>query len=344
MRRLALLLLALVTAAAGCFSQQEGLSQDDLPEPFSPDALNFLIVGDWGRNGFFNQREVAEEMGRTAEEIGSQFTISTGDNFYSSGVTSVADPKWDRSFERVYTAPSLFRPWYVVLGNHDWQGDVDAQVAYTQRSSRWTMPSRYFTVEQFVDDSTRALFAFLDTTPLADLDRPYLYPTSEQWDRGAQLRWLDSTLAASTAAWKIVVGHHPVYSASSKISYQRNEYLVSDLVPLLERHGVQAYFAGHDHNLQHLLPEGSPVHYFVSGAGSLTRSVVPEHPDALFALRVPGFMAVSLTPEQMFVQAIDEHGHVFYFTNVPVGETEDPGPVTASPAGRASPTRGAQAP
>src|SRR5690606_20682027 len=134
----------------------------------------------------------------------------------------------------------------------------------------------------------------------------------------------------------IVVGHHPVYSASSNVSYRYNPYLESDLVPIMERHGVQVYFAGHDHNLQHLWPEGSPVHYFISGGGSLTRALGDVHPDALFALRVPGFMAVSITARQLFVQAIDEHGHVFYFTNVPVGDRADPAgtaPVSASPAG-----------
>jgi 3',5'-cyclic AMP phosphodiesterase CpdA len=340
MRRLALLFLTLLTLSAGCLSQPEGLTEAEQPDPFSPEALNFLIVGDWGRNGFFNQREVGQQMGRTGEAIGSQFVISTGDNFYSSGVTSVTDPKWQRSFEDIYTAPALQTPWYAVLGNHDWQGDVEAQVAYTSRSSRWTMPAFYFTAEEAVDDTTRALFVFLDTTPLADVDRPYLYPMSALWDRSDQLRWLDSTLAASTAQWKIVVGHHPVYVASSK--YVDSPYLISDLVPIMERHGVQAYFAGHDHNLQHLYPEGSPIHYFISGAGSLTRAVDAENPNALFALRVPGFMAVSITPTQMFVQAIDEHGHIFYFTNVPVGEEAAgaPVPTVVSPPTGAAPGPG----
>src|SRR5690606_4499303 len=127
-RALALLVVVLLTVSAGCFSQPRGLSSEDLPEPFSTDAFNFLVVGDWGRNGFFNQSEVAQAMGRTGEAIGSRFVISTGDNFYTSGVTSVTDPKWARSFEEIYTAPNLQRPWYAVLGNHDWQGDVQAQI------------------------------------------------------------------------------------------------------------------------------------------------------------------------------------------------------------------------
>ena len=315
---LAFVIIALLTLAAGC-SQPPGIGNDETPEPFAPDAFNFLVVGDWGRNGFFNQREVGVQMGAVGEQINSRFTISTGDNFYSDGVQSTGDPKWDLSYEDIYTAPVLQRPWYVVLGNHDWQGNVQAQIDYADLSPRWTMPARYFTVETTVGDSTRALFAFIDTTPLADPDREYLYPQSDLWDRGMQLTWLDSTLAASDAGWKIVVGHHPVYSASSKVSYQENAYLVSDLLPIMERHGVQVYFAGHDHSLQHLTVEGSAVEHFVSGGGSLTRAVDPDNPHARFALRIPGFMAASMNDEQMFVQAFGENGRLYYFTNVAIG-------------------------
>ena len=44
-------------------------------------ALHFIAMGDWGRNGADHQREVAKQMGITANEIGSQFTIATGENF-----------------------------------------------------------------------------------------------------------------------------------------------------------------------------------------------------------------------------------------------------------------------
>ena len=46
--------------------------------------------------------------------------------------------------------------------------------------------------------------------------------------------------------------------------------LVARLKPLLEKYGVQAYLAGHEHDLQYLRDAG-PVHYFVSGAGSEVR-------------------------------------------------------------------------
>ena len=326
--RLPSALLAALALLWGCGTPQpvgqrvpdyEALAADG-PAPFDSTALNFLVVGDWGRNGFFNQAEVADAMGVVGERVRSQFTVSTGDNFYLAGVTGVDDVKWDRSYENIYTAPVLQSRWYVTLGNHDWQGDVPAQIAYTETSDRWYLPAQYYAETIPVDDETDALFVFLDTNPLAyPEDYRRRFSDSGDWDEEGQLAWLEETLGASDAAWKIVVGHHPIYVGST--AYSDNQRLVERLVPIFERTGVQAYFAGHDHNLQHHRPEGSPVDYFVSGAGSLTRQVV-ETPNTLFALRVPGFMAVSMTRNRMAVQAYDEDRALVYTAEVPLQRGE----------------------
>ncbi|MGF2414353.1 MAG: hypothetical protein ACQUYJ_18610, partial [Ferruginibacter sp.] len=41
-------------------------------------ALHFIAMGDWGRNGADHQKQVAAQMGKTASEIKSQFVIATG--------------------------------------------------------------------------------------------------------------------------------------------------------------------------------------------------------------------------------------------------------------------------
>lgn len=328
------LLTGLLTIAAGCSgSGIEPLSLEDQPDPFARDAFNFLVMGDWGRDGLFGQDDVARQMGITADTINSQFVISLGDNFYPDGVKSIEDLQWSRSYETIYTAPALYNPWYVVLGNHDWQGNVDAQLLYDAVSDRWTIPSRYYSEEFAIGDSTTALFVFLDTTPLADPDRGNIYPQSDRWDQSRQLHWADTTLANSEAQWKLVFGHHPIYMASSR--YEDNVHLINNLLPILERHDVQAYFAGHDHNLQHLRHGEDSINYFVSGAGSLTRGINEDDEDALFLLRSAGFMAVSLNEAEMYVKVIDEDGELYYFVNIPREQplsapTEEP--ITPTPA------------
>lgn len=64
-----------------------------------------MKVGDWGRDGLYNQSEVAKAMGRTGNNL--DFVISVGDNFYESGLTSVEDAQFDTSFTHIYTAESL---------------------------------------------------------------------------------------------------------------------------------------------------------------------------------------------------------------------------------------------
>lgn len=327
MTRLFLCLLVAAGALAGCGTPQPvgqrvpeyarpDAEVDDVPEPFSPEAFNFLIVGDWGRNGFFNQADVARGMGVIGEVVRSRFTISTGDNFYTQGVRSTEDPKWERSFEAIYTAPALQSRWYAVLGNHDWQGSVPAQIEYTSLSHRWYMPAQYYAETLAINDTTDVLFAFIDTTPLVTSDdRRGRFSNSGEWQVEEQLEWLEETLSESDADWKIVVGHHPIYVGS--VRYSDNPRLVELLVPMFEEHGVQAYFAGHDHNLQHHRPEGSVVDYFVSGAGSLTREV-QETPNTLFALRTPGFMAISMSATAMEVHSFTEDAELVYRATVPL--------------------------
>ncbi len=330
MRSAFVLVLALLVAACGGsprpvgsripgYLQTAGGEAD--AAPFDREAFNFLVIGDWGRNGYFNQADVAYGMGVVGEAIGSRFTVSTGDNFYLRGVTGVDDVKWRRSFEDIYRAPSLQSRWYVTLGNHDWMGDVTAQVRYTERSDRWYLPAQYYAETLTLPDSTaerpgtRVLMVFLDTQPIAvSRDRRRYFDTRADWDDDAQLAWLDQTLAESDADWKLVFGHHPVYTGS--IRYTDSPVLIERLVPLFLRHGVQAYVAGHEHSLQHHRPEGSAIDYFISGAGSLTRPVV-QTPNTLFAYERPGFMAVSLSRDLFEARFYDENGRQLYEADVP---------------------------
>lgn len=108
--------------------------------------VGFVALGDWGRRGDIVQRGVAQGMALAAHEIESRFVIAAGDNFYPGGVASVTDPHWKQSFEDVYTDAALRTPWYPALGNHDYRGVPQAQVAYTGHSRRWRMPGRYYRV------------------------------------------------------------------------------------------------------------------------------------------------------------------------------------------------------
>ena len=72
----------------------------------SPGVLNFMAVGDFGGQNdspYYTAGEasVAIQMGNTAEQMGSQFTIALGDNFYDYGVKDVNDARFRETFEVV---------------------------------------------------------------------------------------------------------------------------------------------------------------------------------------------------------------------------------------------------
>lgn len=284
------------------------------PTASSPDVLNFLTIGDWGRQGETDQVEVAEQMGKAAEKIGARFVVAVGDNFYEDGVTSVQDDHWTKSFENVYTAQSLYVPWYAILGNHDYHADCDAQLAYSKVSKRWNMPARYYMQSHQIGSAT-ADFFYIDTTPMIKVyyDRLFeekIHDNVITQDVPKQLEWFKSALAASKAQWKIVFGHHPIYSGGE---HGDQPEIIKNILPLLQEHNVQAYFNGHDHDLQHLM--AGDINLFCTGAGSSVRPT-RETVHTKFAKSRSGFMTVSLGPEKMDVGMIDYTGALLYSTSV----------------------------
>ncbi len=283
-----------------------------LPAQARAPGLEFVVIGDWGRDGRSRQREVARQMGRSAAAIGSRFVISVGDNFYEDGVTGVADPQWQSSFERIYDDPALMTLWHVILGNHDYQGDAQAQLDYAAGSSRWSLPARYYTRVETLADGTLVEFFFLDTSRyiLEYLHRPKVRVQGQ--DKQAQLDWLERALASSKAAWKIVVGHHQLHTVTG----QNHDYpeMIGPFKPLLDRYGVCAYINGHEHNLEHIAVDG--VHYITCGAGSATSPVVTP-PPGQFASDHHGFMTMRLEAAGLGFSFADDAGAVLYQASIP---------------------------
>jgi acid phosphatase len=285
-----------------------------LPAAAATPALPFILVGDWGRQGADQQIDVARQMGITAAAIGSAFTVSVGDNFYENGVAGLDDPQWQTSFEQVYTDKSLQTPWKIILGNHDYRGNVQAQLDYSAHSDRWQLPARYYAETQTLPDGAQAEIFYLDTSPFIQKYVGSKVNIAGQ-DTAKQLAWLDTALSASTAAWKIVIGHHPVYTSVEGTDSADHDQpdLIARLDPVLRKHGVKIYLAGHDHCLQAVRVEG--VSYVVTGAGSLTynpKGVIRGG----FASGAHGFMTAYLSRDALRYELVDMTGKVLYADTV----------------------------
>jgi len=130
-------------------------------------GLSFCVIGDWGKYGDYYQKAVADKLSGAVTGVGASFIISTGDNIYPNGVVSEYDPAWKYAYEDVYDTYPTHVNWYVVLGNHDYRTNPDAEVAYSKISGRWHMPARYFSTKETIkgDTSKTVEFFFIDTTP-----------------------------------------------------------------------------------------------------------------------------------------------------------------------------------
>jgi acid phosphatase type 7 len=117
-----------------------------------------------------------------------------------------------------------------------------------------------------------------------------------------QRKWLEDELQASqNAEYRIVVAHHPPFSAVS--SRQGSNPEMRALIPMFEKYRVSIAFFGHDHNYQRNLKNG--IQYVISGGGGAPLYDVDKPDDATSqkAISVENFVKVSVEGKVMTVQA-----------------------------------------
>lgn len=262
-------------------------------------ALTFFSLGDSGLIGQ-PKTDVAEAMNELAGTLSEiDFLSFNGDNFYlPDHITSVDDEDFAENMLDAYGLSNLNVPWLIMLGNHDYDdNDVEDILALEDPEGRWYLPSRYYSYTYPVDSQEPLLEYFaLDTEMIDNRDAGYL----------DQLDWLETELAASNALWKIVGGHHPVYSYGE---HGDTATMISDVLPLLKAGDVDMYIAGHDHDKQVIDHPDDGILHVVSGAGSKLRAVTAGD-NSLFAESDYGFVQVSIVKEQLWLRFYDEEGNV----------------------------------
>ncbi|CAB3408891.1 unnamed protein product [Caenorhabditis bovis] len=320
-------------------------------------SYRILLVGDTGgipiMETTWAQESVKNAMGNVASQHDVQMVLNMGDNIYFTGPTNEFDERFETRFENVYTAPSLQVPWLTIAGNHDHFGNVTAEVEYTKHSFKWYFPSLYYkkTVEF---NGTTIDFLMIDTIELCgntkDIQNAGFFdmlrneshdPRGPQNATAAELQWdwIEQNLNASSAQYLIVSGHYPIHSMSS---HGPTECLRRRLDPMLKRFNVNAYFAGHDHTLQHFVFNGfgdHDIHYVVSGAASRTdastkhkhmfsemnllfnyppSSWIPWSPASQLGFRKGGFVYMEFDHEKAILDFFDKKGSKLYTTSIPI--------------------------
>lgn len=282
-------------------------------------GLSFFIVSDPGRNGFDQQKVVAQRLGDLAGVINPKFIASTGDIFHFKGVESVTDPLWVSNFESIYAHPDLMCPWYIALGNHEHNGSIKAIFDYSKVSRRWKTKTNYYTQVHRISEKATLRILYIDTTPLErdstrSIDREN-FPELAAQNPNRQLHWIDSVLTVNTATWTIVLGHHPIYSNNSlaKKEYQSNAEMIKKVDPILKRHNVDFYFSGHCHTFQHIHHDDTNMEYVINTSAGIARPVDDKGgKGTLFCSPREGFLACGVTENEFHFWLIDYKGNVIY--------------------------------
>jgi len=242
--------------------------------------LRFAAIADTGM-GDDGQYAVANAMAKYYQQKPFPMVVLAGDNIYGAGEISRITEVFEKPYAPLLAQGVEFR---AVLGNHDvLTNDGIDELKYAP----FHMSDRYYTFRQGNVD-----FFALDTN------------ISGNWS--IQVDWLAKSLAESKAPWKIVFGHHPVYSSGMHGSTKE---LMRDLPPLFAKYGVPLYLSGHDHNYErsrHL----NGTTYIVHGGGANTRPVGKSDFTA-YAESKLSFVVVEVTAQEIRTVAIGTDGQVF---------------------------------
>ncbi len=275
-------------------------------------AITLIVTNDNGRNGYYDQKNIASTMGQVAEAIDPEAVLALGDVFHYNGVQSVNDPLWLSNFESIYSHPELMIDWFPVCGNHEYRGNTQAIMDYSAISRRWEMPSKFYS-KTFKEDGTTIKIIFLDTTPLIDKYHydPEDYPEADKESIDTQLEWLAEELENTTEDWTVVVGHHPIFADTDKSESERKD-MQQRVDRILRCHKVDMYICGHIHNFQHIKPKNSDIDYIVNSSASLSRRKVGYIEGTVFVSGEPGFSVIGASPQRLVLSMIDKDGNIIH--------------------------------
>jgi Calcineurin-like phosphoesterase len=258
---------------------------DGLALPVADGSVRFAVIGDAGR-GDAAQYDVARQMLAWRAKFPFDFVLMLGDNVYPPHTPA----EYLRKFEEPY-APLLGAgvTFHAAIGNHDDAGQINYE--------KFGMGGkRYYTFRR----SERRL------SGIAGAGVRFFVLDSRSLDPD-QLQWLDTELAASRTAWKIVYMHHPLYTSGRYRAGARALRLA--LEPRLVAGDVDVVLSGHEHFYERVRPQHG-ISYFISGAGGALRpnDLRPSTLTAAGYDRDCHFMLMEVSGGELYFQAIDRDG------------------------------------
>ena len=254
----------------------------DIPSP----EINLIALGDMGTGGP-EQRLVGQWMEAVCQDFGVDGVIFLGDNIYPHGVSSVDDPQWPGKVLVPYDLPCLRDvPRYPVLGNHDYEGNPQAQIDMDRRIPIWTFPNRFYSVEL----SPFLSFTGIDSVVLDFCFSPEL----------CTIDFLQQQIGLFKDRIHLVAGHHPIKTSSSRGPTHKGGARGKVLGWLLCNEGA-IYLSGHAHHLEYRYDPSCDQHMIVAGAGGADIYDGVKEPEVDFFSSTLGFAFLRINADRMVV-------------------------------------------
>jgi len=257
--------------------------------PVKKAEYRFLVIGDNG-SGLAQQREVAWAMEGRCNAGGEYDGIFfLGDLIYPDGVESVDDPQWKSLYEDYYRSmPCLSKlVAYPVLGNHDYHLRPAAWIERHKTTPMFHFPARSWAVD----------FGNVVTVVGVDSEVP--------WFGG-----MDGLSAfGKQTAWRFVLGHHPLASASFGGGRHKTAGFVGNRVKDAICGNVHVYMSGHAHHLEHRPMIDCNIEHLISGAGGAgLQPADPKDPGTHFVGNRWGFIDLAVTIEKLDIRFFATNG------------------------------------
>ena len=226
-----------------------------LPVPGKEGKYRIGVYGDCGSISV-NQRDARDQFEKYLGGDVLNAWILLGDNAYSFG----KDEEYQAHFFNIYKDNLLKKsPLFPAPGNHDYQDEPYAaeiaqrsgEIAYYQIFS---MPTKG--ESGGLPSHTSAYYSFdIGNVHLISLDSQGSQENGKRLfdTTSSQVIWLKQDLEANkNKEWVVVYWHHPPYSMGSHNSDRETQMVKirENLVPILERYGVDLVLCGHSHSYE----------------------------------------------------------------------------------------------
>jgi hypothetical protein len=259
--------------------------------------FRFVVFGDSGQLTS-GQLSIAQLI---AAEPAS-FLMHAGDIAYTHGTQENFQHTYFDVYRQILSAVPLFP----CPGNHEYLSGSPAAYLASYAVPAGDVPDedrgRYYSF-----DWSNAHFVCLDSNE--SLQRAVA-------GQGQMLNWLDADLRATDKFWRIASIHHPPFAGGPNQGDPLCAMVRQYVVPILEKHGVQLVFSGHEHSYQRTRRvrsgaaalAGTGTIYMTSGGGGAALYYTLSHPLVETATSAHHYLRVDVSGTRLELTAIDMTG------------------------------------